>query len=322
MSYDPAMPELIALVEEEGDLLFGDSPASTRLLSQIERVAGTPRTTVLLRGERGRELELVASAIHARSRPALDGLDHGFDPKGPFLRVECAELSAIPGATIREDRIFAGDGGLFERARTGTLFLDEVADLAVTLQGHLLDLLERRAAETPPLRVIASTAKDLEPEVEAERFRADLFYRLNVLTIRVPALRDRLDDIPALAGAVLRRLRGLLGVQTTLSPEAVASLAAHDWPGNLFELEATLARAALAAQSGRIDPEHLNLGPPQGSRDELIPAASDRRSLRHVEEEAIRRVLIEEGGNRSRAARTLGINRTTLYNKLRQYGIA
>ncbi len=320
-----AMAELIARIDEGSELLFGESPASARLLSQVERVAGTPRTTVLLRGVRGRELELVARAIHARSGPLLDGLDTGaFDANGPFYGVHCAALSARTGAFESDDRVFGGDDGLFERASNGTLFLDEVADLSTALQAHLLELLERRAAEKPPLRIVASTAADLEAAVDDDRFRADLFYRLNVLTIRVPRLHERAADIPAVVDAVLTRMRRMLGVRTVVSDAALEALAAHAWPGNLFELEATLGKAVVAAGGGdgTIEPEHLDFASASRPHGELVPAVSAKRSLRDVEEETIRRILVEEGGNRSRAARTLGINRTTLYNKLRQYGIS
>jgi DNA-binding NtrC family response regulator len=303
------MSRLLALLDDGDELVFGPSPASNRLESQIDRIARTPGTTVLLKGERGRELELTARAIHARS--ASDGAAY------PFLALACATLAPGRGRPALAP--------LFESVEGGTLFLNGVGDLHPDLQDELFERQEERAGETPGAgltRLVASTSVDLEAAVEEQRFRADLLYRLNVLTVRVPALRERLEDLPGLAGAILRRLGTILGREATLAPSTLDVLVAHAWPGNLLELEASLACALQRSPDGVVLPAHLQLSDPAPGSETLIPAPPGTRSLRDLEEAMIRRVLDEEAGNRSRAARALGINRTTLYNKLRQYGIA
>ena len=307
------------------DVLAGPSSAAVRLRELARRVASTPLSTVLVTGEAGVEKEHVARAIHALSARAA----------GPFRVHACggeepADLRAA---------LFGGgsDAGLVPQTAGGTLFLEEVSALAPEAQDLLTTLLRDRAyagEEGGPeraleARIIASTRFDLEARTDEGRFRGDLYYRLNVLTVPVPSLRERLDDLPELTRQILRRLpiaapRGL----PALSAGAQRRLAAHDWPGNLRELRATLERAAFAARGEEIHAGHLGLDSPRspedplGSRDPAalgLPRAD--RSLRAMEEGLIRRVLAEEDGNRSRAARVLGINRSTLYNKLRQYGI-
>jgi len=290
------------------ELLRGPSAVAARLASQIERVSSTPRTTVLLCGERGRELELSARAIHAASG--------GKRASSPFVRLAGARLRDLAGP--------------FDQAEDGTLFLEEIADLGPAQQSELLELLEERAGHEERVdgpRLIASTAVDLEREVERGRFREDLFYRLNVLTIRVPPLRQRLEDLEVLCERLLESLRSTLGVAFRLDAEALALLRSHGWPGGLLELESVLGCAAVACAPGeRIGAGHLHGFLEDRSRgDALVPQPPRPiagRTLRDLEEAAIRQVLVEVGGNRSRAARTLGINRTTLYNKLRLYGIA
>ena len=296
----------------------GSSPAAQRLRDQIGRVAGTPLTTVLVTGECGLEPDRIARAIHARSSVAA----------GPFHTARCATLvTGRPGAASFDEGC-----PLLAQASGGTLFLEEVSALDPEAQHRLHGFLERRASGTtePELRVVASSSEELEARVAGGRFREDLLYRLNVLAIRIPALRERPEDLPELADRVLRRIEGGLGLRCGLAPEGVEALRRHAWPGNLAELQAVLLLAAVRVGAGSIGPEHLPLGPsatsfePIGegaSREELIPLPRGQRSLRAVEEAMIRRVLVEEAGNRSRTARVLGINRTTLYNKLRQYDI-
>ena len=287
------------------ELLFGPSAAATRLAGQVERVAGTPRTTVLLRGSRRIELELTARAIHEAS-PAAGG---------PFVRVQAARHEGHPSPLATQEG--------------GTFFLEEVADLDPRSQESLVATLEERVASTgstAAARLVASTAKDLELEVEEGRFREDLFYRLNVLTLRVPGLDERIEDLATIANRLLAELRDALGRAFTLSADAVETLEARDWSGGLLELRATLTCAAVASGSaGTIEPGHVPGAAPSApaNSDALIPLPprSEGRVLRDVEEAAIRRILIEAAGNRSQAARTLGINRTTLYNKMRLYGI-
>ena len=309
------MSELLLLIDEAQSILAGDSNAAARLRTQVERIARTPRTTVLLLGERGLEFERVARCIHLHS-----------EGKGVFLPVASQTLSAKPSQVDA----FGCAGGLCERARGGTLFLDEVTDLDADLQGDLLRRLEDRlhpadpkhAAELQDPRIVASSAQDLDALVQAGEFRSDLFYRLNVLTIRVPSLRERSEDLGILAQGILQRQGALTGRRRSLGDEALARLQAHAWPAGLLELEAVLTQALLRCPGSTIQPQHLSLETEGSLPAALIPAASPARSIRATEEALIRRVLVEEEGNRSGAARALGINRTTLYNKLRQYGIA
>ena len=293
--------------ERDEALLAGDSPTAVRLRDQLERVAGTPRTTVLLHGERGLELDRLARGIHRRS--SLSG--------GVFQQVAC------PGTEPLEATLAS--------AKDGTLYLAEVGALGDEDQDVLLHHLELRAAATPPPgpRLVASTSFDLDLRVEEGRFREDLCYRLNVLSIAVPPLRERRADLSALLNQALFRTGMALGRTMRFAPEAEARLRAHAWPGNLFEVEAVLGLAALRAshEGSTILADHLALEPGPAPRAEpeggvLEPLPAGQRTLRALEEATIRRVLREEGGNRSRTARVLGINRTTLYNKLRAYGIA
>ncbi len=309
------MAELLLLIDDAQRILAGDSSAAGRLRSQVERISRTPRTTVLLLGVRGLELELVARCIHLRS-----------SGQGAFVPVSSQALSNKPAQVDA----FSCSGGLAERASGGTLFLDEVADLDLGLQSDLLRRLEDRLQPSAAVstgkalepRVVASTAEDLEARVLAGSFRSDLFYRLNVLTIRIPSLADRAEDLEALAEGILSRLSEKLGTKRMLAADALEQLRAHSWPGNLLELEAVLTQALLAGSGPWIGPEQLQLGPGTPKSSHSAPQEPCVRSIRASEEALIRRVLREEAGNRSSTARALGINRTTLYNKLRQYGIA
>jgi len=283
-------------------LLLGGSGAATRLRDQIRRVAGTPQTTVLVTGERGFDLGVVARAIHDESSLGA----------GPFELVDCLTLSQS-----MED--------LSDRARGGTLFLHEVSALDAARQDSLLAFLETRVGQDAEFRLIASTAHDLEARVERDSFREDLLYRLNVLTVRVPSLRERVEDVPELVSRLLRGIQRGLGSTFQLLPGAIDALVSHSWTGNLLELETVVGIAALRSTAGTIGVEHLDLWMESAlgnaRKGVLEPVPPPSRSLRDVEEATIRRVLSEEGGNRSSAARVLGINRTTLYNKLRLYGI-
>ncbi len=307
--------------------LIGRSRALRRVVDEIERVAKTPRTTVLVRGESGVGKELVARAIHQRSARK----------DGPFVALNCAALSealleaelfgyepgAFTGASAR------GRDGLIRAAEGGSLFLDEIGELAAPLQAKLLRVLQERSyrrvggtiEHTMDVRIITSTHRDLALEVERGSFREDLFYRLNVLSIAVPRLADRLEDVPLLALHFLEQLAAEFGKRFAgFTPEAIAALESHDWPGNVRELKNAVERAALACDGGAIEAEHLGLDLCTPSARHAKPAGEflplGDRSLRSVEEALIRRVLEEARGNRSQAARVLGINRATLYNKL------
>jgi DNA-binding NtrC family response regulator len=309
--------------------IVGRSEPIRRLLDQIQRVASAPRTTVLISGESGTGKELVARAVHELSRP-----------NSPFVAVNCAALTE----SLLEAELFGydpgaftggspkGHPGLIASAAGGTLLLDEIAELALPLQAKLLRVLQERtyrrvggcADLAMDARIVASTNRDLQAQVDAGLFREDLFYRLNVLSLRTPPLRERLDDLPLLARHFLTQFAAELGQPAaTLSEAALKRLRAHPWRGNVRELRNVLERAALFASGAAILPEHLELAAsePQPQPDPEVVLSLSDRSLRTLEQTLIRRVLADTGGNRSHAARVLGINRATLYNKIRALGL-
>jgi transcriptional regulator with PAS, ATPase and Fis domain len=308
--------------------LLACSPGLSQLVERIARVALAPRTTVLIHGESGSGKELVARSIHELS-PRRDRR---------FVALNCAALTE----GLLEAELFGYEGGAFtggdprgregllHAAEGGTLVFDEIGELALGLQAKLLRALQERVYRRVgagnerafDVRVIASTHRDLGREVAAGRFREDLFYRLNVLSLTVPALRERPQDILPLARRFLARANTEFGREISgLSPAAVLTLERHTWPGNVRELENTLQRAALLCTGSRIEVGDLALGTARIScaPDDALPLGD--RSLRTVEQNLILRVLEESAGNRSRAASVLGINRTTLYAKLKTYGI-
>jgi len=315
--------------------IVGSSALVRQVLDLVQRVASTPRTTVLISGESGVGKELVAREVHQQSARRGE----------PFVAVNCAALSE----SLLEAELFGyepgaftggspkGHMGLIAAAEGGSLFLDEIGELAVPLQAKLLRVLQERTfrrvggnRDLPmDVRVIASTNRDLSQMVEAGEFREDLFYRLNVMSIRVPALRERAEDIPELATHFLATFAEEFGKEFSgFASAAMTRLQAHDWPGNVRELRNTIERSALLGPGGAVLPEHLGLGEHAGPRASFLGSDAaggglplGDRSLKKVEEALIRRVLEENAGNRSRSARVLGINRTTLYNKLRAYEI-
>jgi DNA-binding NtrC family response regulator len=315
-SGDPAEEELV-----------GRTPAMLEVFKSIGRVAATDEAVLIL-GESGTGKELVANAIHRNSRRA----------DRPFVKVNSAALSP----TLLESELFGHERGAFtgavarrlgrfEQARGGTLFLDEIAELDVDLQAKLLRVLqtgrfERVGGEETletDVRVLAATNRDLAARIAAGRFREDLYYRLNVMTIALPPLRERREDIPLLAAHVVRGLGRKYGWPgLALSPEAVAHLARQAWPGNVRELHNALARAAILARGRVIGPEDLGVpAAPAGT----VPAATGSLLLREVLAETERRVIAQaleqEKWNRTRAARVLGISRRQLFDKIRQYGL-
>ena len=321
--------------------ILGNTRPLLRLLEQIRKVATTPRTTVLVLGEPGVGKELVGRAIH----------EHSARAHAPFVKVSCAApAESEPNEARLEATLFGHRGGadedahvdgrgsgLVAQAEGGTLFLDEVGALGPRIQAQLLRLLQERVYrrvgsdedERLDVRVIAATNRDLEGLVHQGHFRDDLFYRLNVMTLKVPSLRERGEDVPLLALHFLETFARDFGRQFAgFSDEALRVLAAHPWPGNVRELRNTVERAALLTPGGHIEPGHLTLGSSapgavdaHGAPEARITLAPGNYSLRSMEAELIRVVLEQAGGNRSQAARMLGVNRTTLYNKLRQYDI-
>lgn len=320
--------------------LDGDSRAARRLHDQVGRVASTPRTTVLITGETGVGKARIARAIHEASAQA----------DGPFVHVRCsgqspAEIArSLFGAPTEaaegrpDPRHGASGEGLVSAARGGSLFLDEVGELSPELQEELHAVLRDRSFRTADggeqeleARILASTRHDLAARVEAGLLREDLFYRLNVLSIEVPPLRERREDLPTLADDLLRRLAGELGRgPVNFDPGARAALLAHPWPGNARELRNAIERGLLRTGGAVLSASDLGLGA-SGDAAARIPAPAaeagevrlelEDYQLRHAEEQLIRQALRRTDGNRSHTARLLGVNRTTLYNKLKSYRI-
>jgi two-component system response regulator HydG len=306
--------------------ILGESRAIRLVLEAVERVAAAPRTTVLITGESGVGKELVARAVH----------EHSARAEKPFVALNCAALAE----GMLEAELFGYEGGAFTgalpkgregliaAAEGGSLFLDEIGELPLELQAKLLRVLQERsyrrvgaqADRRMDVRILASTNRDLSAMVAEGRFREDLFYRLNVMSIRVPALRERPEDIPVLAAHFLAQFRTEFARgPVSFAEETRRKLLSWSWPGNVRELRNALERAVLLADEGEILPEHLF--------PDAVPAlrraapASSERTLRGMERTLIEQVLAEAQGNRSEAARVLGVNRATLYNKLKAYGI-
>jgi DNA-binding NtrC family response regulator len=301
--------------------LVGSSPAMQRVVQLIQKVAPT-EATVLVRGASGTGKELVARALHANS-PRRDR---------PLVTINCAALQE----TLLESEIFGHEKGAFtgavvtkpglvEVAEGGTLFIDEVGEMAAGLQAKLLRVLEdghfRRVGSTQEIhadvRVIAATNKPLEDGIAAGKFREDLYYRLNVMAIELPALRERRQDIPELVQHFLTT-RQLGPTRHRILPDALETLVRYDWPGNVRELANVLERAQILAEDHLITfddlPEGLAETRPVGSSN-----GGDPRHLREVERRHVQDVLQQERGNKVQAARALGISRRALYRLIGKY---
>lgn len=310
------------------EALIGSSPAMQQVYKLIGQAAPT-ESTVLIRGESGVGKELVAREIHRHSRRAA----------GRFIAVNCG---AIPAGLIEaelfghEKGAFTGAAqrriGRFEAAQGGTLFLDEAGELAPETQVRLLRVLQERTVERLgsdrpirlDVRVIAATHADLEREVEEGRFREDLYYRLNVITVPIPPLRERPQDVPELAAALLRKIASRSETSpAALTDDALAALRARPWPGNVRELEHTLERAAVLSRGGPIAGEHLEV-PRGGTADpfDSVPLDEGFHPLvARLERKVIERALAESSGNKTRAAQRLAISRRLLYDKMEQLGL-
>jgi two-component system response regulator AtoC len=310
--------------------ILGKSEAIERVFATIEKVADY-KTTVLIQGESGTGKELVARALHEGSSRKVK----------PFVALNCG---AIP-ATLLESELFghrkgaftdahADKKGLFAEADQGTLFLDEIGELPLGLQVKLLRALQegriRPLGSTRDqeidVRVVAATVRDLRQEVLEGRFREDLYYRLNVLQINVPPLRDRRDDIPLLVEHFIERNNERLGTQTRdVAPRARRLLLDYPWPGNVRELENTIERAVVLAESDIITVGDL----PERMREPSDPVAASlssgelsiKKTARFMEETLIRRALEKTGGNRTAASRLLEISHRALLYKIKDYGI-
>ncbi|HYJ46417.1 MAG TPA: sigma-54 dependent transcriptional regulator [Pyrinomonadaceae bacterium] len=331
-SEEAAAPEAFTARYEEAGIT-GRSPAMIELYKEIARVAPS-RTTVLITGESGTGKELVARAIHKHSPRSAR----------PFVAVNCGALTE----TLLEAELFghvrgsftgatADRKGLWEEAEEGTLFLDEVGETSPAMQVKLLRALQeseiRRVGASRSMRVnarvIAATNRDLEKEVKAGTFREDLYYRLSVVTLYVPPLRERRSDIPLLAERFLRMASQNVGRQLFFSTEALDRLAAYDWPGNVRELENAIERAALHARGTEIVAEDLPAKMQTGemrtraaqSRSPLAALYADLIPLDELERRYLIYVLEAVGGNRTRAAEILHIDRRTLYRMAERFGI-
>jgi DNA-binding NtrC family response regulator len=299
--------------------LLGES-AAMRLVRQQIRTLGPLDTTVLMEGETGTGKDLVARALHQVSGRS----------NGPFVSlgvIGLAELLAATPSYGQASRVYGGAAlvheRLFDDARGGTLLLDEVGDLPASMQVHLLHLLRERemlrlaraSAQPPDVRVLAASRSGLDDQVTTGRFREDLFYRLREARIILPPLRQRRDDIPLLAASFVRRAAERYGKTVeTIAPEAMARLTTYRWPGNVRELESTIALAVVHATDRAIGVDDL---PPELAHDAVPPA---RAPMSAHERRRLVDMLKQTGGNRSMAARMLGISRATLYRRLAAMG--
>jgi DNA-binding NtrC family response regulator len=309
--------------------LVGGSPQMERVRGLIGRLAASD-ASVLIRGETGTGKELVARAIHRlgpRADQAFVALDCSTFAEG-VLESELFghEKGAFTGADRR--RI-----GRFELADGGTLFLDEIGDLTLAVQVKLLRVLQERAFQrvggtetvTVNVRVLAATNRDLEAAIRERRFREDLYYRLNVVTIQVPPLRERPEDVPALVQLFVSRYGARPGgVELVVVPEAMAALQAYSWPGNVRQLENVMHRATVLCGDGLIRLEDVAHELAEGPRSPTSPApfTTDlRATLNAVEQELLERAIRQHHGNLTAAGRSLGIERNLLRYKLRKHGL-
>jgi PAS domain S-box-containing protein len=302
--------------------LVSRSPRMQRLFELVPTVAAST-STVLVLGESGTGKELLARAIHAQSPRA----------EGPFVAVNCgalpdnlleAELFGYRKGAFTDAKV--DKPGRFERARGGTILLDEIGEVSQAMQVRLLRVLQERTFEPlgasepvqADVRVIAATNRDLKQMVEAGTFRLDLFYRLNVVRLELPPLRQRPEDIPLLAEHFIDRLNRLQGRQVVgISDAALAVLARHAFPGNVRELENVLERAFIACGRGPIEVGHL---PDELAAVTAAPTVADSPLVR-AEAQALAEVMHRHHGDRGAAARELGIHRSTLYRKLVEHGL-
>ncbi|MGH9903434.1 MAG: sigma-54 interaction domain-containing protein, partial [Pyrinomonadaceae bacterium] len=335
-------------IEREGaqrGALIGASEAIRRVRALVEKVAETD-ATVLVRGESGTGKELVARELHERSSARR---------RGSFVAVNCA---ALPSELIEselfghEKGAFTGAAarrrGKFEQADGGTLFLDEIGDMSANVQAKLLRALEERrierlgGSESIPVdvRIVSATHRPLEQEIAAGNFRADLFYRLQVVTVEIAPLRERREDIPVLAENFARQAAERYNLpERQIGPSALRRLVEYRWPGNVRELRNTIERAVILAEGGELTARDLPLEQAAGEKGAATPAPDAageaagaqlsvpfttdfREDRREFERRYISRCLDESGGNVTRTAALLGMHRQSLQHKLRELGLA
>ncbi len=311
--------------------LVGQSPAMHRLFDTVRQAAPT-QATVLIQGESGTGKELVAQAVHRLSARA----------RGPFVAVHCAALAS----NLLESELFGHEKGAFTGATTrrrgrfeladgGTLFLDEISEIDPSVQVKLLRVLEEQRFERVggdqtldvDIRLIAATNRDLRQLVEEGRFREDLYFRLDVVSVRLPSLRERLDDVPLLCDHFLRvfserNQRAIDGI----TPDALAILGAYSWPGNVRELRNTIEKMVVLSRGGRLTardiPANIREDVRQAEPAAAGPRAAAGHSLADTERHLILAALEKHGQNRTRAAEELGISRRTLHRKLNAFAAA
>ncbi|HOE32063.1 MAG TPA: sigma-54 dependent transcriptional regulator [Smithella sp.] len=311
--------------------MIGQSPSMIKLLEVVEQVAAT-QATVLITGESGTGKEVIANAIHFNSARK----------NAPFVKINCAALTE----TLLESELFGHEKGAFTgadkrregkfvQADGGSIFLDEVSEMSPAMQVKLLRVLQERELTRVgghdvlkiDVRVIAASNKDLKKEIRDGRFREDLFYRLNVVTLDVPPLRERSEDIPLMAHAFLKMFaENNAKVIKGFTPQAMQKLASYSWPGNVRELMNAVERAVVLCRTETIGEEDLifTMADQALSREVLsagqkMPAASGNRSLEEIEKQSILEALQSCRGNKSEAARRLGITRKTLRKRLHKY---
>ncbi|MFH1743098.1 MAG: sigma-54 dependent transcriptional regulator, partial [bacterium] len=340
----PKKAQTAPLLEVEEDLIVGISPAMQDVFKLIGQVAGQD-VTVLLRGQSGTGKELVARAIVQHSRRA----------EAPFITVNCA---AIPD-TLLESELFGYERGAFtgaterrigtfEQADGGTIFLDEIGDMSIATQAKILRVIQegeftrlgRQTSTRVDVRLIAATHIDLEKALVEKRFREDLYYRLNVVNIHLPPLKERTEDISLLVKYFLRRFSRELGrLEPTVAPAALKTLRTYTWPGNVRELENVIKRALILSKGDLIAPDDIQLSSERGSRAHYEEHAQIEALLEQLTERAfavgeqgdlladLERLLLlkalrRTGGNQAEAAHLLGMNRNTLRNRMATYNIA
>jgi two-component system response regulator HydG len=304
--------------------IVGRSAGMREVLDRVVRVAPSD-ATVLITGESGTGKELVARALHLASRRA----------EKPFIPVNCAAITE----TLLESELFGhakgaftgasrARRGLFEEAHGGTLFIDEIAETAPAFQAKLLRVLQdgelRRVGESTPIqvdvRVVAATNQDLRRAIAERRFRDDLFYRLAVVPIRIPPLRERREDVPLLAAHFVQQFARRTGMTRSLSPDAVARLVAHDWPGNVRELENVIEQAASLSPAEEIRAEdvHVEAG---AERAAFAPPGTLAAAVEEAERRTIEAALARSGGDLAATATVLGVSHTTLWRRMKRLRI-
>jgi transcriptional regulator with PAS, ATPase and Fis domain len=296
--------------------ILGSSPAMQEVFRKVQKVAGSD-ITVLVTGETGTGKELIAREIHNRSPRA----------KGPFVSINCG---AIP-ENLLESELFghvrgaftgavANKTGRFQAANKGTLFLDEIGDMPLQLQVKILRALQDRAvsrvgdtgSEPVDIRVVTATNRELEGDIKSGRFREDLYYRINVVHLLLPPLRDRGDDIVVLARYMLSRYAPEYGNKVRgFTPSAIAAIKRHRWPGNIRELENRIKKAVVLADKALLGPEDLGINP-----DELPPILPLTEAREKWQREYINEVLGLNAGNRTKTARDLGVDPRTIFRHL------